>query len=568
MKANLLLWSAIATLFLASCETPSSEVGGVEKISVEFAESEVVIPVGEESSVLLNISPAEYITEVEVQISDNSVAAIKSLTPTDSALIVEFESAGIGTTTCVAVCGDVIATCTVRVDPISVQSIALNKSSLLLPVYGTEVLSASILPENATNPSIIWSSEDESIATVSGGVVKAIAPGSTKITARSAGCSASCDVEVVAINAESIAFDITTRNLKEKESFLVTATILPENTTYMNVEWSLSADDVVSYELIDAVDTDNIIAAKLTALKAGNVTISAQIGGLTASCEVTVEPAEVPLADPKVGDYFYSDGTWSDGGLISIKKDGTSPVWAEVKPAPLPGKTVIGIVFSTDTERISSSLANEGYTKGLVMCTHLAHAPGAKLTKYSFDESVSCIGNHKLGTSWYSDLFGYDWTATILQTYMGKVAQCPAFDWTTTDFSPAAPSNTSDWFVPSIGQLWDMMANLAGEEVAIHLKNLRSYEYDITYGMDVKLTYDPIAKLNSCMSLVPANQKEDFVISRANYSGSDICELMSSTLYDNSDGCCCIFWLGTKGEFEPLAGWVNDDMVCRPILAF
>ena len=71
MKANLLLWSAIATLFLASCETPSSEVGGVEKISVEFAESEVVIPVGEESSVLLNISPAEYMTEVEVQISDN-----------------------------------------------------------------------------------------------------------------------------------------------------------------------------------------------------------------------------------------------------------------------------------------------------------------------------------------------------------------------------------------------------------------------------------------------------------------------------------------------------------------
>ena len=96
----------------------------------------MVIPVGEESSVLLNISPAEYITEVEVQISDNSVAAIKSLTPTDSALIVEFESAGIGTTTCVAVCGDVIATCTVRVDPISVQSISLNKSSLLLPVYG------------------------------------------------------------------------------------------------------------------------------------------------------------------------------------------------------------------------------------------------------------------------------------------------------------------------------------------------------------------------------------------------------------------------------------------------
>ena len=53
------------------------------------------------------------------------------------------------------------------------------------------------------------------------------------------------------------------------------------------------------------------------------------------------------VAPPKVGDYYYSDGTWSDGGLVSIDADGLNPVWAEEKPAPVEGKTVIGIVFQT-----------------------------------------------------------------------------------------------------------------------------------------------------------------------------------------------------------------------------
>lgn len=44
------------------------------------------------------------------------------------------------------------------------------------------------------------------------------------------------------------------------------------------------------------------------------------------------------LEAPKIGDYLYSDGTWSDGGLISIGSDGLNPVWAEEKPAPVEGE--------------------------------------------------------------------------------------------------------------------------------------------------------------------------------------------------------------------------------------
>ena len=51
----------------------------------------------------------------------------------------------------------------------------------------------------------------------------------------------------------------------------------------------------------------------------------------------------------KPGDYIYDDGTTSDGGLRGINDDGTIE-WAEPKPQPESGKTVVGVVFWTPSE--------------------------------------------------------------------------------------------------------------------------------------------------------------------------------------------------------------------------
>ncbi len=68
----------------------------------------------------------------------------------------------------------------------------------------------------------------------------------------------------------------------------------------------------------------------------------------------------VAYVAPKIGDYYYSDGTWSDGGLVSIEADGLNPVWADTKPAPVAGKTVIGIVCQTDENRIAAGDKEKG----------------------------------------------------------------------------------------------------------------------------------------------------------------------------------------------------------------
>lgn len=79
-----------------------------------------------------------------------------------------------------------------------VTSVTLNKSVLSLEVGKTGKLSATVLPNSATNKSVTWSSNNEAVATViANGTVTAHKAGTAVITARTAnGKSASCTVTV------------------------------------------------------------------------------------------------------------------------------------------------------------------------------------------------------------------------------------------------------------------------------------------------------------------------------------------------------------------------------------
>lgn len=569
------LRSAGMALVLGVVSAMASSCGGNKennepepvKESVEFTQTTVSIPIDGNGTVSLKVTPIDKLADVEVNVADEDVIDLDRTSDSEG-YVFTMKAKSLGSTTIVAVLGSSIAKCAVSVDPIAVTGISLNKTSIQLVVGATETLSAKVTPDNATSPSISWDSSDKEVATVDNGVVTAVSAGKATITAASSSFTAECVVEVKTIEAESLTLDVASRLLTVDESIIVNATILPEGTTYKNVEWTVDNPDVVKVEPFDAVESDNLVSAKVIALGAGNAKLTAVIKDIKATCSFSVKSKEIPATDPKIGDYYYSDGTWSDGGLLSINSDGTKVVWAADKPAPVEGKTVIGIVFQTDKSRFSELEQQQGFTHGLVFCTKGAHAPDAQLTKYAMNEGIDCIGNHKRGDSWYKDIYGQLWTATVRNTYPGEqLAHYPAFDWTTTDFVPSAPAKTSGWFVPSIGQLWDCMANLGGVEVAQYLSGLRDYGYDVTYFGNVKLSYKPIDAINAHFAKIPAAQKEELVYSMTR-SGQGVCQIMSSTIYDNTDGLCCIFWLGENLEFEPYCEWMNQDFVCHPVLAF
>ena len=81
--------------------------------------------------------------------------------------------------------------------PVEVGEIKLNKITLTLAVGEEQPLTATVLPDNAENKTVAWSSSDTKIATVSdAGLVAAVAPGSATITAAAGDKSATCAVTV------------------------------------------------------------------------------------------------------------------------------------------------------------------------------------------------------------------------------------------------------------------------------------------------------------------------------------------------------------------------------------
>ena len=80
---------------------------------------------------------------------------------------------------------------------VDVSSVTMNTGSLSLKQGGSATLSAYVLPENATDKTIAWTSSNNSVATVNNGTVTAIGAGTAIITATtSGGKSASCTVTV------------------------------------------------------------------------------------------------------------------------------------------------------------------------------------------------------------------------------------------------------------------------------------------------------------------------------------------------------------------------------------
>ena len=175
--------------------------------------------------------------------------------------------------------------------------------------------------------------------------------------------------------------------------------------------------------------------------------------------------------DLKIGDYFYQDGTWSDGGLRTVYADGSYRMAEEI-PMPIEGKHVIGIVFQTDTNRIGET------EKEALRKAGITHPHGLVMSVKTANNDKACSwgswGRHKHLKTFrkkdcFQDISGLYHQIRIEQTkpenYNNEstaLAQARTFQ---AIDSLDAPVHTSGWFLPSIGQWWDICQNLAGVTV-------------------------------------------------------------------------------------------------------
>lgn len=170
----------------------------------------------------------------------------------------------------------------------------------------------------------------------------------------------------------------------------------------------------------------------------------------------------------KPGDYYYDDGTWSDGGVRGLNKTTGEAVMASPVPDPVTTnpetsspRTCIGIVFhagkhSTDNSTYPTGMSDvKGYVVSLTNC---GESWDTSWSKYGKDSPSKYL----MGTSTDKDDYkGYFNTQQIKTTAESKSQWTAEFFplpyQVLNTYTPNAPSSiSSGWYMPSGGQLKDL----------------------------------------------------------------------------------------------------------------
>ena len=175
--------------------------------SISLDCSSATINIGETKTLTAIVSPSNASNKnISWTSSNESVATVNS-----NGIVTGI---GAGSTTIIASTCDgsgIVAYCTVNIKQ-PVTGITLNHSSIVINVSQTKSLTASVSPTNASNKSISWNSNDNTIATVSNnGVVTGVSAGTTTITASAkdgSGIVEYCAVEVIPSIKENVEYHI------------------------------------------------------------------------------------------------------------------------------------------------------------------------------------------------------------------------------------------------------------------------------------------------------------------------------------------------------------------------
>ena len=208
-----------------------------------------------------------------------------------------------GTTTITATTkdGGFKATCQVTVKSVAVTGVSLNKTSLSLTTGNTYTLTPTIEPSNASNKKVSWSTNNESVATVSsGGFIRAVGAGTATITATTedGGFKATCVVTVTdpaeIVHVQSISLNETRKELTIGEKFQLEVTFNPTNATYKDVVWSVESLDLDVEDACVLINSTGLV----TAVEEGYalVTVTSVDGMKTAECKFIVKKKG---SDPK-----------------------------------------------------------------------------------------------------------------------------------------------------------------------------------------------------------------------------------------------------------------------------
>ena len=302
--------------------------------NVTLNETQINIEEGKTKTLIATIEPANATNKNIIWTSSNEEIA------TVDGGVVTAKKAGTAIITAATEDGAKTANCTITVAPkvVNVVEITLNKEQISIKEGETEVLTAIIEPTNATNKNVTWTSSNEEIATVDGGVVTAKKAGTAIITvttedgAKTANCTVTVENRTIEnVNVEEVTLNKTQINIEEGKTETLIATIEPTNATNKNVIWTSSNEEIATVD-----------GGVVTAKKAGTaiITVTTEDGAKTSNCTITVEPKIVNVVEITL-----------NKEQISIKEGETEVLTAIIEPTNATNKNV---TWTSSNEEIAT----------------------------------------------------------------------------------------------------------------------------------------------------------------------------------------------------------------------
>lgn len=250
--------------------------------SILITTNYAVLPVNSTKQLFVAFTPSNASNKsISWSSSNSSVATVdasgnvKAISPGSAIITAKSKDGGYTDTTTIEV---------VNYDNIvEEKTIAFALSNYSIGVNQTITLNPIITPSNATFKSVLFSSSNNSVATVDeNGVIKGIKEGTaiiTVITKRN-NLKASTTVKVSLIAATGVSLNKTNVSLKVNETFTLVPEVIPSNASYKTVKYVSDNPGVAS------VDQNGIITAK----SRGTATISVTptSGGNSSTCIVLV----------------------------------------------------------------------------------------------------------------------------------------------------------------------------------------------------------------------------------------------------------------------------------------
>ncbi|WP_370980916.1 Ig-like domain-containing protein [Agaribacterium sp. ZY112] len=229
--------------------------------------------------------------------SDESIATVSA------SGLVEAVGAGNVTITATTVEGELSARASIEVTSLALDAITITPEFTVLPIADVFPLSVAFTPANASDTSVVWSSSNTNVATVSAsGEVTAVAVGTATITARSNDGEHTDETAVEVVDASSEAVVIEAETLDATggafDGFVVSETNINTNQTGDWADYNINFSEAGTYQVQVSLGSPagGGIEAFINGASIGSATVPAT-GGWDSLQDITVSNALV-VASP------------------------------------------------------------------------------------------------------------------------------------------------------------------------------------------------------------------------------------------------------------------------------